>query len=115
MRVSFEIVFAWVESMTESEFLSAVEQVWIEVEAWADQRASQGEDIEVTRNGPVVELEFESGKKIIVNSQAPMKQIWLASPRGAFHYEWKEGAWRDTRSGKEFWQELENQAALLAA
>lgn len=113
--VPFEIVFAWVESMTESEFLSAVEQVWIEVEAWADQRASRGEDIEVTRNGPVVELEFESGKKIIVNSQAPMKQIWLASPHGAFHYEWREAAWRDTRSGKEFWQELQNQAALLSA
>ncbi len=101
--------------MTESEFLSAVDQVWFEIETRVDEWVSEGDDIEMTRHGPVIELEFESGKKIIVNSQAPMKQIWLASPHGAFHYEWKEGAWRDTRSGKGFWEELELQASLLAA
>jgi CyaY protein len=111
----FVVVYSWNKSMTETEFLSAVEQVWREIEARVDEWANRGYDIEVMRNGPVLELEFESGKKIVVNSQAPMKQIWLASPHGAFHYEWEEGAWRDTRSGKAFWQELENQATLLAA
>lgn len=101
--------------MTESEFLSAVEQVWLQLEAWADHQVSQGADLEVTRNGPVVELEFESGKKIVVNSQAPMKQIWLASPHGAFHYQWQADAWRDTRSGKGFWEELQTQASRLMA
>jgi CyaY protein len=113
-RAGFASGFSWNESMTESEFLSAVEQVWRQIEAWADERSSQAIEIEVMRNGPVLELEFESGKKIVVNSQAPMKQIWLASPHGAFHFEWRDGAWRDTRSGNDFWQELESQATHLA-
>lgn len=97
--------------MTETEFLSAVDKVWGQLESWADDWP--GQDLELVRSGPVIEIEFESGKKIVVNSQAPMRQIWLASPHGAFHYAWKEGAWRDTRSNKEFWQELQAQAALL--
>lgn len=113
VQAACEFVYSWNESMTESEFLTAVEQVWAKIEAQADEWSGQGEEVDVIRNGPVIELEFESGKKIVVNSQAPMKQIWLASPRGAFHYEWKEGAWRDTRSAKDFWQELCDQATLI--
>lgn len=99
--------------MTESEFLSAVEQVWAQLDSRVDEWSSQGEEIDMIRNGPVIELEFDSGKKIVVNSQAPMKQIWLASPKGAFHYEWKDGAWCDTRSGKDFWQELADQISSI--
>ena len=43
-----------------------------------------------------------------------MQQIWLASPRGAFHFEWAEPVWRDTRSGQDFWQVLAQQASQEA-
>lgn len=69
-------------------------------------------DVEAVRQGPVLELEFASGRKIVINAQAPMQQIWLASPRGAFHFVWNGADWQDTRSGTDFWQVLVEQASL---
>jgi CyaY protein len=101
--------------MTETEFLDRMHRVWSDIESRVDQWVDQHDvDIESHRQGPVLELEFASGRKIIVNAQTPMQQIWLASPRGAFHFEWAEPVWRDTRSGQDFWQVLAQQASQEA-
>lgn len=101
--------------MTETEFLDRMHRMWTDVESRVDQWVDQHDvDIETTRQGPVLELEFESGRKIIINAQTPMQQIWLASPRGAFHFEWTASEWRDTRSGHPFWNVLAQQASQEA-
>ena len=63
-------------------------------------------DIEPERNGNVLTLEFANGSKIVVNLQASMREIWLAAKAGGFHYRYVDGAWRDTRSGEEFFAAL---------
>jgi CyaY protein len=98
--------------MTETEFLNHVGQVWQDVESLVDDWSEQ-HDVAAQRAGPVLEIEFESGQKIIINPQTPMQQIWLASPFGAFHFSYREAAWRDTRKDTDFWQVLRAQAALL--
>ena len=101
--------------MTETEFLDRMHRMWTDVESRVDQWVDQHDvDIETMRQGPVLELEFESGRKIIINAQTPMQQIWLASPRGAFHFEWTASEWRDTRSGHAFWNVLAQQASQEA-
>jgi CyaY protein len=35
-----------------------------------------------------------------------MRQIWVAARSGGFHYEWREGAWHDTRDGSELFAAL---------
>lgn len=101
--------------MTETEFLDQVAKVWqgieSKVDVWADQ---QDLDVEVCRAGSVLEIEFESGRKIVINPQTPMQQIWLASPYGAFHFQSQADQWCDTRSGKDFWAVLTEQAALVS-
>jgi len=41
-----------------------------------------------------------------VNRQAPNREIWVAARSGGFHFAWREGAWRDTRSGEELFASL---------
>lgn len=101
--------------MTETEFLHHVTQVWSAIESRVDAWASKHDlDIEAIRVGPVLEIEFDSGRKIVINPQTPMRQIWLASPRGAFHFQWQENRWQDTRQATDFWSVLDEQASLEA-
>jgi CyaY protein len=89
--------------MTESEFLDRVETVLQQIENAIDAAEA---DIEITRAGNVLTLELADGSRIVVNSQAPMQQLWLAARSGAHHYAWSDGRWRDTRDGSEFFATL---------
>ena len=89
--------------MSESEFLAAAERTLDEIESAVE---SCDADIEISRAGNVLTLELADGSKVVVNSQAPMRQIWLAAKSGGFHYEWRDGAWCDTRDGSELFATL---------
>ncbi|MBC7942010.1 MAG: iron donor protein CyaY [Chitinophagaceae bacterium] len=68
-------------------------------------------DIDSQRTGGLLELSFPDGSKIIVNTQPPLLEVWLAARGGGFHYRWAEGAWRDTRDGSEFLAVLSHHAS----
>jgi CyaY protein len=59
-------------------------------------------DIDTHRTGGLLELHFPNGSKIVVNTQPPLKEVWLAARDGGFHYRFVDGQWRDTRDGSEF-------------
>lgn len=63
-------------------------------------------DIDSARTGGLLELSFPNGSKIVVNTQPPLHEIWLAARRGGFHYRHADGAWRDTKTGEEFFATL---------
>lgn len=89
--------------INESEFLAAAERTLGAIETAVEACEA---DIETTRAGNVLTLELADGSRIVVNSQAPMRQIWVAAKSGGFHYEWRDGAWRDTRDGSELFAAL---------
>ena len=74
--------------MTESEFLKQAEATLDQIEASLEDLADSSElDVECTRSGNVLEIEFiDNGSKIIVNSQAPMQELWVAAKSGGFHF-----------------------------
>jgi CyaY protein len=87
-------------SMNETQYLQKIEEAFEWVESQADSWAGRHDlDLESKRMGSVLELEFESGQKIILNAQAPTQQLWLASIEGAHHFVWsaEEQSWLDTR------------------
>jgi CyaY protein len=94
--------------MTETEFLDAAESVLDSIEDKLDQLNDQDiVDVECRRSGNVLEIEFlANASKIIVNSQAPMREMWVAARSGGFHYRMVDGAWSDTRSGRELFAVL---------
>lgn len=94
--------------MTESEFLGLAEQTLGAIES-ALERASNDSDLDVecSRSGNVLEIEFvDNGSKIIVNSQAPMQEMWVAARSGGFHYRQEDGRWINTRDKSELFASL---------
>ena len=63
-------------------------------------------DIDAQRTGGMLELSFPNGSKIVLNTQPPLHEIWLAARAGGYHYKFVDGAWRDTRDGRELFDVL---------
>ena len=89
--------------MSESEFLEAAEATLAAVEHAVD---AANTDIEASRAGNVLTLELNNGSKVIINSQGPMQQMWVAGKSGAFHYARSGDRWLDTRDGSELFASL---------
>jgi CyaY protein len=68
-------------------------------------------DIDSHRTGGLLELSFPNGSKIIVNTQPPLHEVWLAAQAGGFHYRWVDGRWLDTRDSSEFIEALSRHAS----
>ena len=90
--------------MNESEFLNISDAVFDRIETAMD---APELDVDVNRNGNVLEIEFDDGAKVIVNRHLPNQEIWLAARSGGFHYRRDEqGNWVSTRDGGEFYMQL---------
>ncbi len=48
------------------------------------------EDVDIDRSGDVVTLTFKNGKKAVVNTQRPTRQLWLAANARAWHFAYDE-------------------------
>ncbi|OIR10116.1 protein CyaY [mine drainage metagenome] len=73
-----------------------------------------GDQIDADLHGDILTLTFSGGAQFILNKNAHLLQMWLSSPEsGAWHFEWRDGAWISTRGGGEALEAL--LAAELAA
>ncbi|WP_374673428.1 iron donor protein CyaY [Ideonella sp.] len=89
--------------------LAAVER---QVDRWLDEDVI---DIDSHRTGGLLELSLPDGSKLIVNTQPPLHEIWLAARAGGFHFRLQaDGSWRDTRDGADFFERLSQQASAQA-
>ena len=88
--------------MNETEFLARVDRILDSVEAQADTWFENLDlDVETRREGHVLNLVFDNGHQIVINSQAPLQEIWVAARSGAFHYRFDGENWKDTRAGQD--------------
>jgi CyaY protein len=71
-------------------------------------------DIDAGRSGGLLELRFPDGRVIVVNTQPPLHEIWLAWPAGGHHFRCVAGRWLDTKSGDDFFAVLSTAATALA-
>ncbi|MBK1888951.1 iron donor protein CyaY [Undibacterium sp. 14-3-2] len=98
--------------MTESDFLTLAESCLNQVEEMFEKAFDNDElDVECSRTGNVLTIEFvNNGSKMIVNSQAPMQEMWLAARAGGYHYKYDGQQWRNTRDGSELFTTLSSLA-----
>ena len=101
--------------MTESEFHRAVDAALARIEA-----SVEGEDeLDVDLESAILTITCPDGSRVIVNRQTPNREIWVAARSGGFHFAWRDGGWRDTRSGDELFASLarviESQAGVRVA
>lgn len=73
-----------------SQVLRQVEDLFEDIDA---------EDVDYERAGDVLTLTFKSGKKCVLNTQRPTRQMWLAAGARAWHFSFDEvsGTWLDDK------------------
>ena len=89
--------------MTESEFNERAEAALRALELAID---AVDAGIDCSRSGGVLTLELDNGTKVIVNTQLPTRQIWVAARSGGYHFSYDGRQWRDTRDGTELFAAL---------
>jgi CyaY protein len=102
-------------TLTDAEYHRLTGALLAGIEATAD-RLLQDDvvDIDTQRTGGLLELAFPGGSKIVVNTQPPLHEVWLAARGGGFHYRFDGTCWRDTRDGSEFFDALSRHASAQA-
>jgi CyaY protein len=90
-----------VQFLREAEFVLA--RIESQVDRWLDDDLI---DIDSQRTGGLLELSLPRGTKIVINTQPPLKELWLAARAGGHHFKFVDGRWLDTRSGVEFFESL---------
>jgi len=91
--------------MTETEFLKQADATLNAIED-AVERFADELDIEISRSDRVLTLTLADASKLIINSQTPMRELWVAARSGGYHYAWSAGQWRNTRDGSELFAAL---------
>ena len=94
-------------TLTDAEYRAKANDVLACVEAHVDRWLQDDVvDIDAHRTGGLLELSFPGGSKMVLNTQPPLQELWLAARSGGFHYKYVNGAWRDTRDGRELFEAL---------
>jgi CyaY protein len=91
----------------DSEYHAITSTLLSRIEATVDQWLQDDVvDIDTHRTGGLLELGFPNGSKLVINTQPPLHELWLAARSGGYHYKYSLGRWLDTRDGREFFAAL---------
>jgi CyaY protein len=102
-------------ALSDAEYDRLTSALLARIEAAADQWLQDDiVDVDTHRTGGLLELAFPNGSKIVVNTQPPLHEVWLAARAGGFHYRHVDGRWLDTRDGSEFFASLSRHASAQA-
>jgi len=76
-------------------------------------------DLDVERQGGnVINIRFRDRSVIVINTQAPLHEIWVAAKSGGYHYRWAgtlvAPLWLDTKTGRELLSDLSEFASAQA-
>ena len=68
-------------------------------------------DLDVERQGGnVINIRFRDKSVIVINTQPPLHEIWVAAKSGGYHYRWAgtmaTPLWLDTKTGRELLGDL---------
>ena len=76
-------------------------------------------DLDVERQGGnVINIRFRDKSVIVINTQPPLHEIWVAAKSGGYHYRWAgtmtQPLWLDTKTGRELLNDLSQFATAQA-
>jgi len=73
-----------------------------------------GTDIDFEGASGILTLTFLNKTKIIINKQAPLHEVWVATKFNGHHFSFDNEQWNDKRGGGEFWQFLSDAVSKQA-
>ena len=97
--------------MNDSQYHQMVDDILIQLEEALDECEV---DIDYESAEGILTLIFINGSKIILNKQAPLHQLWVATKFNGHHFNYQDGEWIDERTGVEFWSFIDEAASKQA-
>lgn len=86
--------------MTETEFENIISDILDVIENMSDDWYERlNVDVDAHREANVLNLLFDNKIPVVINSQTPMRELWVAAPSGGFHYRLEAERWVDSRGG----------------
>jgi CyaY protein len=100
--------------LSDADYHRATAAVLAAIEATVDRWLQQDVvDIDSGRTGGLLELSFPGGSKIVINTQPPLQELWVAARAGGYHFRHADGRWID-RDGQELFALLSQRASEQA-
>jgi CyaY protein len=87
--------------MTDHEYHTLADALMLTIEEQIDECDA---DLDYESASGILEIIFPDRSKIVINKQAPLHQVWVATKINGQHFELRDDKWIDNRSGAEFWQ-----------
>ncbi len=104
-----------VQSLSDAQFDTLAQRVLGSIESAVDAWLQDDVvDIDSHRTGGLLELSFPDRSKLIINTQPPLHELWLAAKSGGRHFKFDGNQWKDTRDGCEFFAALSRDASAQA-
>ena len=97
--------------MTDQEYHQLIDDLFINLEEQVD---ACEVDLDYESASGILEIIFPDNSKIILNKQAPLQQLWVATKFNGHHFERHGDKWIDNRSGSEFWKFMNDAASKQA-
>jgi len=100
--------------LTDLEFHQTTGRILASIEATLDAWLQDDVvDIDARRTGGLLEMGFPNGSTIVINTQPPLHELWLAARAGGYHFRHLQGVWTE-REGQEFFALLSQRASEQA-
>ena len=97
--------------MNDSQYNLLAEEIILQIEEAVE---DCGADIDYEGVGGMLTLTFKNGSKVIINKQAPLHEIWVATKFNGHHFQCENNQWTDKRGGGELWQFLSKAISIQA-
>ncbi|MWP49369.1 MULTISPECIES: iron donor protein CyaY [unclassified Gilliamella] len=89
--------------MNITQFHTLTEQLFDRIELFLDNYADEHDiDLDYETTGNVITISFPNNSKIIVNTQEPLFQIWLATRKQGYHFDYVNDNWFCNRTNQSF-------------
>ncbi len=88
-------------TLTDTQYHQLADALMLTIEEQIDDLDA---DLDYESASGILEIIFADRSKIVINKQAPLHQVWVATKFNGHHFELHGDKWIDNRSGAEFWQ-----------
>lgn len=101
--------------MTDTEYMDRAEATLAAIEQACDRINEETDvDLDSQRVGGMITIVFRNASQLVINTQKPLQELWLAARSGGYHFRHDGAAWVDTKTGKEFFAQLSREATAQA-
>lgn len=97
--------------MNDSQYNTIADELLFSVEEAIEEC---GHDIDFEGISGLLTLTFKNGTKIILNKQAPLHEIWVATKFNGHHFQYVNDQWFDKRGEHEFWSFISEAVSIQA-